>query len=267
MMTTTNTVTPIFGKNLSGAWANAFIRCWNAGGQVLAPGIVSFNVGEEDASWSLETPAIRCALDNQLSAFGVFSANQSNVETVAGTIFPESIWLRCNGNREKLFKEYEKMWPLVRKCGRNKRGTYFHRLTAFGEQKTNQLEKIIETWNSGIYRHSALQAGIFDPAIDHIKVPILGFPCLQQVVFRPVGTKGSGGMTVVAFYAKQLLLEKAYGNYLGLYRLGKFMAGEMGMRLTSVTCIASDLSLSDTHGKNECSSFVTKIKKELPDVA
>lgn len=263
---TTADIMPIVGKNLSDAWASAFIRCWNAGGQVLAPGIVSFNVRDEGASWSLETPAIRNALDDQLSAFGIVSANQSNVETVAGTIFPESIWQRCNGDREKLFAEYEKMWPLVEKCGRNKRGTYFRRLTAFGQQKTNQLEKIIEAWNGGIFRHSALQAGIFDPEVDHRRIRILGFPCLQQVVFRPVGTKGSGGMTVVAFYAKQLLLDKAYGNYLGLYRLGKFMAGEMDMRLRSVTCIASDLSLSDTHGKNECRSFVTNIEKELPNV-
>jgi hypothetical protein len=266
-MTTINTITPIHGKNISEAWAHALVRCMDAGGRILAPGIVSFDVKEEDNSWKLETSEIRQALDNQLSAFGIVSANQSNVETVAGTIFPESIWKRCCGNREKLFKEYEKMWPLISKCKRaaNVRGTYFRRLTAFGEKGTNQLEKIINAWNNGTHRHSALQAGIFDPTQDHRETPFLGFPCLQQVVFHPIGPKGKGGMTVVAFYAKQLLLEKAYGNYLGLYRLGEFMAGEMGMRLRRVTCIASDLSLSDKHGKRECLPLVERIKKALTD--
>ncbi len=267
-MTTINTIIPIHGKNISEAWAYALVRCMDAGGRILAPGIVSFDVMDEDDSWKLETNEIRQALDKQLLACGIVSANQSNVETVAGTIFPESIWKRCCGDREKLFKEYEKMWPLISKCKRaaNLRGTYFRRLTAFGEKGTNQLKKIIDTWNKGIHRESALQAGIFDPIQDHREVRILGFPCLQQVVFHPIGTNGSEGMTVVAFYANQLLLEKAYGNYLGLYRLGKFMAHEMGMQLRGVTCIASKLSLSFKHDrKSRCLPLVKIIKRELPD--
>jgi len=59
---------------------------------------------------------------------------------------------------------------------------------------------------------------------------------MQQVVFTPCG---NGEMTVTAFYAVQYLFEKAYGNYLGLCRLGNFMAHEMGLRLTQLTCIAS----------------------------
>jgi len=238
------------------------IRCMCDSGRTIAPGIVSFDVDEEDNFWQLETPEIRQALDEQLLAFDIVSANQSNIETVAGTIFPEFIWKRCGGNSKELFKRYDKMWPFIGKCGRNKHGTYFRRLTSFGE--TNQLEKIIDAWKRKIYRHSALQAGLFDPTQDHRETPYLGFPCLQQVVFHTHGTKGSEGMTVTAFYANQYLLEKAYGNYLGLYRLGKFMAGEMGLNLRGATCIATNLSLS--HGKQECRPLLDKLKKVLHNV-
>lgn len=255
-------IKPIHGKNISEAWAQTFIECMNAPHRIIAPAIVSFDVIERDSSWQPETQKIRQELDRQLTAFGIVSANQSNIETVASTIFPEYVWMRCGGSRDKLFEKYDKMWPFVEKCRPNRNGTYFRRLTAFG---TNQLKAIIETWHAGTHRHSALQAGVFDPANDHSKARRLGFPCLQQVVFHPIGPNGSEGMTVVAFYANQLLLEKAYGNYLGLYRLGKFMAGEMGLNLKGVTCIASNLSLS-MHGKNECDPLVSKIKQVLSDV-
>lgn len=260
-----NKFKPIFGNNLSEAWAHAFVKSFNSTGGVLSPGIVSFPVEEGRNTWMLETPEIRQALETQLDIFDIRSANQSNIETVAGTIFPETIWKRCNGNRNKLFETYGEIWPQVKKCSANDRGTYFHRLTAFGEERINQLKFIIDAWEKGVHRHSALQAGIFDPSQDHRPTPFLGFPCLQQVVFHPIGPKGSGGMTVVAFYANQLLLQKAYGNYLGLFRLGKFMAGEMGMTLRGITCIASDLKMSYNHGKSDCASLVMKLRKELPD--
>jgi hypothetical protein len=258
-------INPIRGKNLSEAWAQTFIKCMITPRGIIAPAIVSFDVIEDDNSWQLETPEIRQALDSQLAVFGIVSANQSNIETVAGTIFPESIWKRCGGNRDKLFVKYDKMWPFVNKCRLNKHGTYFRRLTSFGENGVNQLRAIIDTWRAGTHRHSALQAGVFNPAIDHSMARRLGFPCLQQVVFHPIGTNGCEGMTIVAFYANQLLLEKAYGNYLGLYHLGKFMSDAMGLDLKGVTCIASNLSLSN-HGKQKCLRLLSKMKQVLSDV-
>lgn len=257
---------PINGQNLSEAWAKAFLLSYEASDATLAPGIVSFPVNEDDPGWKLETPGIRDALENQLNAFNIRSANQSNIETVAGTIFPESIWVRCGGDRERLFGTYSKMWPQVEKCSANKRGTYFQRLTSY--KGTNQLKKILKAWDNNIHRRSALQAGIFDPCIDHRCERILGFPCLQQVVFHPVGPKGRGGMNVVAFYANQLLIEKAYGNYLGLYRLGKFMAGEMGLILKRVTCIATRLKRCENRSnrrKRDLAELVSSLRKELLD--
>lgn len=86
-----NDLEPINGRNLSDAWARAFLLSYNATSGIIAPGIVSFPVNENDPGWNIETPGIRDALEDQLDDFEICSANQSNIETVAGTIFSESI--------------------------------------------------------------------------------------------------------------------------------------------------------------------------------
>lgn len=258
---------PITGQNLSEAWANAFLLSYDASQGIIAPGIVTFPVDEENPEWTLESLGIRSAIDDQLDEFDICSANQSNIETVAGTIFPESIWKRCAGDREALREKYLKMWPQIKKCKNNSRGTYFKRLIAFSDKRVNQLGAILDEWKrrDKKCRRSALQAGIFDPCRDHRPGPYLGFPCLQQVVFHPIGPKGRGGLKVVALYVNQLLIEKAYGNYLGLYRLGTFMAGEMGLTLKRVTCIATNLKRSENRRKGDLAGLASRLRKELPD--
>jgi len=266
-MTVDTSPATILGNNLSEAWARAFMLSYEAPQGIIAPGIVSFPVDENNPEWTLETSGIRNALEDQLDEFDIFSANQSNIETVAGTIFPETIWKRCGGDRNTLFKTYMKMWPQIKKCKANKWGTYFKRLISYSDQEINQLQAIIDAWSKKIRRRSALQAGIFDPCRDHRLVPFLGFPCLQQVVFHPIGPKGRDGMKIIGFYANQLLIEKAYGNYIGLYRLGKFMAGEMGLTIRRVTCIATNLKRSDNRNKGDLVDLVLQIRKEIPDAS
>lgn len=256
-------VPTIIGENISHAWANAFLHCFDAPGGVLSPAVVRMSV---KATCPVETPEIRQIVDSQLEAVIDKPAVQTIVETVAGTIFPESIWTLAKKDRQALYKLYESALPHIKRKRANKRGTYFERLVSFqnnGKEKVNQLEHIINTWHSGNHRHSALQAGVFDPRVDHSNSRQQGFPCLQQVVFYPVGSNGEDGLSVVAFYANQTLAEKAYGNYLGLYRLGMFMAKEMGIELKEVVCIASALKLSDSIGKNSCEPVVNAIRAVL----
>ena len=76
---------------------------------------------------------------------------------------------------------------------------------------------------------------------------------------------GKDGLSVVAFYATQTLEEKAYGNYLGLLRLGRFMAQEMGLEFKDVVCIASDLKLNNTCGKARCETMYKQLKEVGPE--
>jgi hypothetical protein len=45
-------------------------------------------------------------------------------------------------------------------------------------------------------------------------------------------------LLISALYPMHYLWARAYGNYLGLMNLGRFVAFEMGLELTALTCIA-----------------------------
>jgi len=255
-------IEPIYGENLSQAWAAALLKCYEVPGAILSPAAVCFPVRQEQ---ELENIEIRRTVDKYLARSGKSILKTSIVNTIAGTIFPQSIWEHANEDRHKFFKMFREMIPNVRRCRANKRGHYFQRMIAYlpnanEDEPINQLEHIIQTWKKGNHRHSALQVGIFDPRVDHTNAPRQGFPCLQQVSFHASGSNGKDGLSVVAFYANQTVVEKAYGNYLGLYRLGMFMAKEMGIQLKEVVCIASALKLNNTAGKSCCKTLVHAIK-------
>lgn len=218
--------------NLSVAWAKAFLCVIDAG--EVAP--LTVVIRGFDNGKPAEMARIRNLLDHALGS----EEEASSCHTVANTIFPISLWNPLADRRE-LYERYLRIMPRVLRDRRNKYGIYFQRLIAFGHHGAdhpgvNQLEHVIQTWRNGNHRRTALQAAIFDPSSDHTNQPRRGFPCLQQVAFAQQGKEGFG---VTGFYATQYIFERAYGNYLGLCRLGSFMAQEMDRRLTQVTCVAS----------------------------
>jgi len=81
---------------------------------------------------------------------------------------------------------------------------------------------------------------------------------LQQVAF----TTTDEGLGVTGFYALQYHVTKAYGNYLGLCWLGRFMAQQMNLKLVQVTCIASIVTLGDL-GKGDLSGLKALVEEQL----
>ena len=227
--------------NLSVAWAKAFLHVVDAGEiATLTVVIRGFTEGAP-----IEVAPIRLLLDDALGA----DKKALSSHEVANTIFPISLW-NPQADRRQLYDRYRRIMPRVLRDRRNRYGVYFQRMIAFDHDAAyqggvNQLEKIIETWHGGNRRRSAFQAAIFDPRKDHSNQPLRGFPCLQHVAFAQ---QGSDGLSVTGFYATQYIFERAYGNYLGLYRLGRFMAQEMGRQLTQVTCVASPAKRVKTKG-------------------
>jgi hypothetical protein len=233
--------------NLSLAWAEAFALINMAPKHRLMPLTISF--GGFANGDVVEDAAIRAALDAALIA-----SEMQKVQTVANTIFPQALWRAAKGHRQTLYAGYLENLPeyVAMEPQKNGRGLYFGRLIAYdidpksGERLThipdgaipengNQLEFVIQRCKKGV-RASAFQISVFDPARDHLSTPYLGFPCLQHVTFVPDFHDGTVGLN--AFYATQQLFEKAYGNYLGLARLGLFFASQTGLELTRVTCFA-----------------------------
>jgi len=256
-----NNVVAITDSNISIAWAKAFLAVHSSGSAGLTSLFVSIVDlgGEEDP----EEPKIRQILDNELQKSG-----KALSSTVASTVFPQSLW-NPSQKRQALYDRYEKgVFPRLHYCRANQRGTYFQRMIAFpnGEEPSiNQLEQVLQTWEGGNHRHTALQLSIFDPRNDHKHSKRMGFPCLHQVCITPLGPNGSEGLAITGFYATQHIFNKAYGNYLGLYRLGKFIAHEIGLNLVQVNCIASLARMCDSGiiKKESLDILAKKLEKQI----
>jgi len=224
---------PINETNLSCAWSRIFLHIIDNPGKEISPLVVSltgFSSGIVN-----EDKSVRDALDNCL-----VKNKKQKIHTVANTIFPSSLWRMAKYDRKKFFEIYLNALPRYKAAepSKNRRGIYFERLIGFGSgpHNGNQLEHIIFEYNSHpTIRRSMFQASIFDPGRDHIpNCRQLGFPCLQHVSFVPNNQDKT--LVLNAFYATQQLFDKAYGNYLGLCRLGNFMAYEMGLTFDRMNC-------------------------------
>lgn len=255
--------------SVSEAWSKAFLSACEAPGHEIAPLAVSVT-GFDPQGVVMDDEECQALLDECLGFLGV----QLTCEEVASTIFPESLW-NPSASREEFFNRFRDALPGIVRVRRgrkrpNGRGTYFQRMWSFHEPletlpqsapfsddyihppkgRLNQLEHVIQMHRDARSRgagarRSGLQVALFDPGRDHTMSPYLHFPCLHQVAFLPDGQN----LNIVGYYGCQYLVKRAYGNYLGLARLGRFMAHEMELELSRVTCIAGVGTLDYSRAK------------------
>lgn len=246
-------------SDLAAAWAKAYLYMRKVPDQEIGPFAVSIHADTGIVlPDSLAHPMVR-ALDRCLTADG---QDYKPVEIVAFTIFPERIWKLCGADRAEFYREamlslraFTNWEPT-----KNRGGMYFGRLFGFGvDHKTgeslgykaakamtdaggNQIEHVIRQLKESVRKGKTvarmqLQAAMFDPMRDLTTSGQPCFPCLQHIAFN-TDIKNKA-LHLSAFYATQQLYVKAYGNWLGLCRLGAFVAGQSGLRLTRFTCFAN----------------------------
>lgn len=219
--------TPLFieDENLSIAWYKILKYIVGHPRKEITPLVLTLSGFEENKK-------IRTTLNSDL-----IRSNLDSIDIVSETIFPRSLYEYYGKDKEQLFDIYlNKVLPRLKRIdSRNSNGTYFERLIAFGEANKNQLNIIIDSLKEGskIKRRSKLQAAIFDPLNDHKNGMFQGFPCLQHITFYK--TK-SGGLVLNSFYAVQYLYQRAYGNWIGLINLGKFIANETNLKFERFNC-------------------------------
>jgi transcriptional regulator with XRE-family HTH domain len=233
-------------SNLGHAWARAFSEVLRHGSQKCPPLVVSIagfpgELPEEDAM-------LRKSLDDHLAA----KKNAVRIETTAMLIFPYKFWKTRTGTSCKEFCDLclTKLLPRHRKLDkRNRHGTYFERMMAYPGVRNgkllpvNPLEEVVRRLSgSKRFRATGLQISCFDPARDHTAQPRLGFPCLQQV---GITNEGTDGICVTGLYPSQHIFSRAYGNYLGLAHLGRFVCDQTGLKLRRSTCITTHPLLGD----------------------
>lgn len=219
-----------------------------------------------------EIGSIREVLDEALD-----SAGAQSVETVAETIFPGSLYpdpgldwspdlpaTECavlDAAAEELYETYIGMLPLLRTVNANKSGTYFSRMISWPGKEAggvNQLAARIERLRgeqvAGRRTHNALDMDVAADALcDEAELRgvqvyaatdrrIRSFPCLTHVDL----TLHLGRLHATAVYRHQYLIDKAYGNLLGLSWLMQFLCQQSGHELGELVVHAT---LADAQGR------------------
>jgi thymidylate synthase len=177
-------------------------------------------------------------------------AGRQSIETVANTIFPAALAASSNDHTE-LVNRYVRLWPTLRKFPKNRTGTYFGRLIqhptkdgpfdqigavitrikterATGSPKQARYEVEVaesdEPWTS--------TTPIYVPGKDNSS---MGFPCLSHCSFQ---LDYEDRVHLLATYRSQYLLERGYGNYLGLGQLLAHVAKQTELGVGHLTVVA-----------------------------
>ncbi len=269
----TNLPQVIAEPNLSHVWGRALLHVLSNSKHRLAPLMIS--VSEFAEGLPAEDPEIRHALDGLLAA----KTNKFSSKVSALTIFPHDAWLRHGQQPVREFSDWylRDFFPrLQARDSHNRRGTYFERMVRFQGSKVkdgaatfdqkNQLQHLVDIWrrdraSGSSPRHSALQVSILDPVKDHTGGKMLGFPCLQQVSFS---YDEDDQLAVNAYYPTQYIMDRAYGNYLGLCHLGQFMAKDMGLTIVRLNCFIGLPELGNKWTKKELEPLANLIRSRLP---
>ena len=175
-----------------------------------------------------------------------------SAETVAHTIFPSGPAAESD-SPDALVARYVDSYPTLRRFGPNKKGTYFGRIVAYPsptgdlDQLTPLIRKLAQEKETPGPMSARYEVGIEAAHDRHdddtagggeheeglcgaeMAVPIFAphkdtgrraFPCLSLLSFQ----LDAGQVHLLAQYRYEYLVEKGYGNYLGLARLLEYVA-------------------------------------------
>lgn len=163
--------------------------------------------------------------------------NLKLVRDISYTIFPDTLYIKnSKGRMKKLFKNYARIYPRIKTSW----GTYFHRLVSWefskGYDFINQLEKVINNLKKRqkIYK-SAYFMVLCTPG-NNFDRPI-GAPCLHYLALQIEPSVRE--INLLAVYRNHFFIQRAYGNYIGLSYLLKFICKHSNYKMGDLVCISS----------------------------
>jgi len=255
----------VVGADLSSAWAQALVLLVERGG-------AAFNLNVAFAAAAEDDRTVRERLDDLLADRG-----KGTVETVANTIFPTGLYAPHlgDGAAAHLYLVHEIAMRMHRRRDPNDRDTYFNRLVAYPAKdgEFNQLDYVISRLRKQMplrsANSSAYEIGLSDPTASEwvadadlrIQAPrkdrnIYGFPCLSHVSL----TLERPRLHLTALYRNQTFVDRAYGNYLGLCRLLRFVCAESGCTPGEVQCTATHANAQiNEHGKTRVAQLAADV--------
>lgn len=166
-----------------------------------------------------EIPAIRAQADRLLQA-----RRRPSIETVANTIFPIQM-ATTSTSPDQLTARYRAAYPAIKRFHGNRSGTYFGRLVDHPDSRSrpgDQIARLITKLQSEITTGKPMGARYEIAVRSANDNGRRGFPCMSSCSFQ----LDHDCLHLLAIYRYEYLVEKGYGNYLGLARLLAYVAGE-----------------------------------------
>lgn len=238
----------------------------------------------------IEIDGVRRVIDAALQAAGA-----QEVQTVAETIFPVSLYPDpgvgwspelpaaerdvLDQAAQSLYDAYIGMLPLLRTISANNRGTYFSRMITWPGKEpggVNQLaariQRLRAEHKAARHTHNALDIDVAADALAGgedlrgLQVyaatdrRIRSFPCLTHIDL----TLHQGRLHAVAVYRHQYLIDKAYGNLLGLSWLLQFLCQQTGYSLGELVVHAT---LADSQGRPRALALVREAREAVRSAA
>ncbi len=230
----------VSADNLSDAWLETLVQISDAPGRKL------FHMVTRITDPTAEDGTVRAAADQLLESLG-----HDSVETVANTIFPLQL-AASSHDAQHLAERYHAVYPTIRRLHKNNvRGTYFGRLVAYPAEggELDQLSKLIAKLKQevggdrpkGARYEVPIASGLTDEdeqddeAADNTSAVLIhvagrdtspmAFPCLSLCSFQLDHDR----LHLAAQYRSQYVMQRGYGNYLGLARLQAYVADAVGV--------------------------------------
>lgn len=198
----------------------------SAGRYMLSNGPIFNLIAEIGSPLDFDMNALR-SLEGARKSLGVES-----ISNVVNTIFPGKTWANSGRDRAVFYDRYSRIFQILHRRDPSSWGTYFARMTSFGENRHNQLEEIITKLNGWKNNpQAALYLHISSRDLDTPRP--LRAPCLQYVGFL-CPTKDS--ISLLAVYRNHDFFNKALGNYLGLSLLLSYVAEATKRKVNALTC-------------------------------
>jgi thymidylate synthase len=228
-------------------------RAWLAAVQHLSaqPGDQCSNLAVSIEDPTAEVADLRQKLDAFTEAEGRRGHAIPAIHSTAGTIFPSGLYRpNTKAPAKHLFEMERLIRHVVRKHRENKRGTYFERLVAYplaDGSEVNQLDRVLKKLQRaaelGQRNGNRYELATFHPGRDTNPT---AFPCLSHISI----TLQDGRLDGTAVYRNQYFLARAYGNYLGLGEVLRFLATESGFVVGELLCVSSHAYLEvREHGR------------------
>jgi thymidylate synthase len=165
---------------------------------------------------------------------------------VAHTIFPQRFFMK-GITRERLYAKYWRFFNRPREKPRHGWGTYFARMISYSTQDGNidQLGNIISSINNRPKNYGSSYTIIIPyPHKDSKKTR--GAPCLNYITIQTENAhkpKKTKIINMLAVYRNHDFTNRAYGNYLGLCNLLRYIACETNSQTGTLTCVSSHTSV------------------------